>query len=258
MRLQEMGIYVPQAGRPLPQTGPQTSGHHNISWSLWGDRRADPAFGDIETLAKELAAAPFQKAVISAEDLQFLVNKPQLMQKLERTLINAGWQPHYIVFLRDPASYAISLYNEILKIDPSIIFSDYISMILNEGYFQRLDKSGKFFYFDYEIFLSRWKEAAEGKVDIYSFSAAGNGTCVVETFLKAIGITDVQAIMRQARTPRYMWEQMVTRIKAGNSACAARLNQGTKPVTKDMHQHASRVEAAFRPGFERLTAHCKI
>lgn len=254
MRLEEQGIYVPETGRPQPQTGPQTSGHHNLAWALYGDPRARPAFGDIDDLVKELAQVPFQKAVISAEDFEFLVSRPEILRKMGHTFVNAGWQPHYIVFLRDPASYVISLYNQILKRHPNVVFTQYIDMILKEGYYQREQDSGKCFYFDYEAFISLWRAATEGPVDIYSYTAASRGAGVVETFLSAIGIKDVRAIMRQARTPRSMWKQMLGRLRADNDTSDFRLNTGTKLVTDDMRALASRVEDVYRPSFERITA----
>ncbi len=253
-RLQRAGIYVPKTGRPFPNS----AGHHNIGWMLRGDDRKNPTLGGIQELARELAACPFQKAVISDEDLQFLVIEPELIRKLEDTLHDAGWKPHYILFLRDPVSYSISFYNEALKIQPDLCFYHFIEMILQQGYFQRKDRN--FIYFDYETFLSRWQAMSHADIGVYSYNAASSGAGVMETFISAIGIPDAHKVTQEARTPRQMWAQVIARLKVEEKPPlpkTLRLNHSQKPVTEDMLLHAAKVGTAYHPAFERMTAHCE-
>ncbi|MGQ3675742.1 hypothetical protein ACT6QH_09640 [Xanthobacter sp. TB0139] len=252
-RLQQLGIYVPQAGRAFPNF----AGHHNIGWMLRGEERADPTLGGPEDLATELAGTTAQKAVISAEGLQFLVERPELIEKLEHTLQQVGWQARYVVFLRDPASYAISLYNEMLKRQPGLPLKDFIAPILQDGRFLRFGDHS--FYFDYEAFLARWRTGGRGRIDIYSYNTASAGAGVPETFLTAIGAPAALSITRQARTPRQIWREILARMRQNSASpivSATRLNQNTNPVPEEMRQQAARVGAAFQSGFERLTAHC--
>ncbi|MGE4371805.1 MAG: hypothetical protein AB7E29_02710 [Xanthobacter sp.] len=252
-RLQRIGIHVPQAGRAFPNF----AGHHNIGWMLRGDERANPALGGPDELAAELAGTTAHKAVISAEGLQFLVERPELIEKLEHTLQQVGWQASYVVFLRDPANYAISLYNEMLKLQPDLSLADFTAPILQQGRFLRFDDNS--FYFDYEAFLARWRTGGRGQIDIYSYNTASAGIGVPETFLTAIGAPAALSITRQARTPRQVWGDMMARMRRSSASptfSAARLNQNENPVTDEMRQQAERIGAAFQPGFERLTAHC--
>ncbi|MGQ3672715.1 hypothetical protein ACT6QG_09985 [Xanthobacter sp. TB0136] len=253
-RLRKAGIHVPHTGRPFPNM----AGHHNIGWLLRGDSRADPALGGLDELVRELADAPCPKAVISAEDLQFLAAEPRLLRLMEQTFEAHGWQPHYIVFLRDPSSYAISLFHEMRKTQPDLAFSDFSESILRNGYFHRHATDHR--YFDYEAFLARWTATARGPVDLYSYDAASAGVGVVETFLSALGITQVQRIMREAITPRQIRDQIMARInmaKAPASGPAILLNQNTRPVSEEMRQQAAKIGEAFQPGYERLMRQCR-
>lgn len=100
------GIHIPNAGTILPQ-----SGHHNIGWGLRGDPRFNPSWGTLDDFLNELASACAETAVISCEDLEYLVDRPADLARLDGALIAAGYEPLYLWFHRRPDTYAYSLYS---------------------------------------------------------------------------------------------------------------------------------------------------
>jgi hypothetical protein len=109
-RFAEAQILVPKTGRPHRPEEPANIGHHNIAWQLSGNPFFDPEFGTLEELGAEIAASPLRDAIVSSEDFAIAYDKPDRLERLRDTCIAAGLQPTIMVYLRDQASYARSLY----------------------------------------------------------------------------------------------------------------------------------------------------
>jgi hypothetical protein len=103
--LEQQGLYYPRAGRYL-------SGHHNAVWGLYGDRRFDAAAGDLDDVVAEMAGRPAGPTLISSEDLEYLHRRPEQLCHLRDRFLGAGYEPHVVLFLREPVSYFESLYLE--------------------------------------------------------------------------------------------------------------------------------------------------
>src|SRR5471030_1665576 len=71
-------IFVPRTGRDHIKY----AGHHHIAWELTGHSAYKPAHGDLTMLTAELSASRHASACISAEDLEFLYDRPDRIQLL--------------------------------------------------------------------------------------------------------------------------------------------------------------------------------
>ena len=122
------GIFIPKAG----VISRELFGHHNIGWTLRGDRRANPQWGSLDNLCAELSRTRLKRALISSEDFEYLVDYPDVLKMIERRLKTIGWTPTYILFLRNPTDYAISLFYELSRNHGfTDTFGDFIERLLD-------------------------------------------------------------------------------------------------------------------------------
>lgn len=231
------GISVPPAGCVTPAS----AGQHNIGWALRKDPRSDARYGTLDDLALELKAITTPSAVISSEDLEYLVDHPELIATFEQKIRAAGWEPHYLLFLRDSARYAISLYHELLKHGDTEDFASFGAEILETGY--RRSHGDWVFYFDYAAFVSRWRAATQGRLSIVSYDAASRGAGVVETMLDTIGVpTALAQAGHRATSP---WRRLLNAAGLGRPQPALRLNTNAGPTSEEMLALANRIGAAY-------------
>src|SRR5471030_1168091 len=101
-------IFVPRTGRDHVSY----AGHHHLAWELTGQGGYNPAHGSLRALTAELRASPHASACISAEDLEFLYDRPDRIRLLHDGILAGGYNPALIVYLRPQLPYCISLYNE--------------------------------------------------------------------------------------------------------------------------------------------------
>ncbi|MFS8038450.1 hypothetical protein ACI7BZ_16100 [Xanthobacter sp. AM11] len=237
------GVFIPKAGR----NSKDLCGHHNIGWSLRGDPRAQEKWGTLDDLCAELARARHPRALLSSEDFEYLVEYPDLLRRMEQKLEAVGWSPIYILFLRDPADYTISLYNELAKDGLKEDFRAFVDTILSEGRF--VFRNDWTYYLDYNAFIARWTAAARGPLAVYSYDDAASGAGVLPAFLQSIGVPATQDIL-EAPPPRPHLEQRIRYFLRGRPLPSApadpsRLNVNAARVTDDMRTEARRVRAAF-------------
>jgi hypothetical protein len=184
----------------VPTTGTlnEISGHHNIAFEFCGDQRFSAKFGRFGGLLEELNASPASCAVISAEDLEFLVNNEASLRFFHTTLTSIGWAPAYVVFFRRPDEYAVSLYAT-LRARKMIQrgFFRYLLRILFHGSF----KTGREFYdFNRCRFRRRWSAAIGGAPLIeVDFDATLKKAGPVAALTEIMGIAD-PAILTEAQT----------------------------------------------------------
>lgn len=192
-KLKSYGTYVPQAGCPSKRS----SGHHNIAWTLLGNERANPDWGGVRDLVAELNRADPVQAVISAEDLEFLVDRPEALASFEAELNAGGWAPVYLLFLRAPGPYAISLFQEFANQNISVPFPDYLESVLANGCYTPPGNCTLFV--DFNAFVAHWRVAAKGDLRIYSYDAAAKGRGVIPTFISSLGLPARLSELRQRR-----------------------------------------------------------
>lgn len=174
--LLERGIYVPASC--TPDAG---SGHHNIGFEMQDHARFNPAWGTLDDLGAELAACPAGAAVISSENLEYLVQRPDLVARIESVAERAGFVPVYLVCFRERASYAASLYHELnSKHGVEISFGRFLREIFLRG---SVTVHGCWhFEFDYARFLRRWP--SRHPIRPFAYEQPGG---VLPAFLDLIG-----------------------------------------------------------------------
>jgi hypothetical protein len=182
-RLAQSGIFVPETG--IPQ---EDLGHHNIAWGLRGDPRFSCARGTLDDLIVEISGSSAPAGVISSEDFEYLVDKPDALARLDTTLLDAGHEPHYIVFARRADTYVMSLYAELIHHGLTTSFRDFVKEILRTG--KIVTRGDWAFYFDMDAFARKWREVAHGPLSIHGYDSAVAGKGVVPTFLSLIGAPD--------------------------------------------------------------------
>ena len=179
--LQRCGIYVPHTGTLSPRTG-----HHNIAWELRRDPRFDVTRGTLDGLLAEMQRADARTSVISSEDFEYLVQYPEALRRFEDAIELSGFVPTYIIFFRDPATYAKSLYEELhAKHVLTMSFPAFVATILVTGKF--IMRGDWCFYFDQDRFSEQWRRHTRGDLRIFDFEAVSNGEGLIPTFLGAIG-----------------------------------------------------------------------
>lgn len=238
-RLARQSIHVPVAGR----VSPGSAGQHNIAWSLRADPRSEDRYGAPTDLTRELAGVRARCAVLSSEDFEYLVDRPELLSKFEAQVRASGWSPHYILFLRNTRDYAISLYHELQKHGDTDDFTTFATEILEHGY--RRSHGDWVFYFDYPTFITRWRAAATGPMTILSYDAACQGMGVIETLLDILGAPP--ALARAAAPGAKPWRRLLGRLGLDRARPQplARLNTNARAASADMLALADRIGAAY-------------
>jgi hypothetical protein len=181
--LARSGIFVPETGVPHGEWG-----HHNIAWGLLGDPRFSCSGGTLDDLIAELNGSSAPAGVISSEDLEYLVDKPDALARLDTTLRAACHEPHYIVFARCADTYMLSLYAELIQHGLTTTFRDFAREILRTG--KVVTRGDWVFYFDMHAFARKWRQVVHGPLSIHGYDSAMAGKGVVPTFLSLIGAPD--------------------------------------------------------------------
>lgn len=223
-RLRGYGFHVPRAGR----ISRDLAGHHNVAWTALGDGRAQPRHGDIASLLAELEAARALRAIVSSEDLEFLADRPGDLTRFEARIRGAGWTPVYLVFLRSPGNYALSVFEELRKHGNPVQFDAFSGQVLAQGTYR--SRRDHVLHMDYDLFVAKWRAAAAGELRIRSYDVAVAGRGIIAEFMSAI---DAPARLGE-------WRQ-------------ARANIGNGTVTDDMRATAQRIDTKYFDTFVRQT-----
>jgi hypothetical protein len=88
--------------------------HHNLAWQLSRDRRFDSHLGSIELFYQELGSCKTD-IVISSEDFESSLYRRDIWQEVSKQAGVHGYELVFIIYHRQPVSYAESLYLENLK-----------------------------------------------------------------------------------------------------------------------------------------------
>jgi hypothetical protein len=126
--LARAGIHIPRTARITPTS----AGHHNLAWEINNPYQFDPNGGTCAALFEEIAQANLPTVCISSEEFEFLAADPNKVRTLARSFLDAGYEPHAIVYLRPQADYLESLYAEIVKRWP-VEFSDFLAAVTSDG-----------------------------------------------------------------------------------------------------------------------------
>lgn len=238
------GIFIPKAG----VIARELFGHHNIGWTLRADKRANPQWGNLDGLCAELSRTRLKQALISSEDFEYLVDYPDLLKMIEQRLSATGWTPTYLLFLRDPTDYAISLFFELSRNHGfKDTFSDFIGRLLMEG---KITVEGDWtYYLDYAAFIAKWRSATTGDLRVYSYDDARKNPGVLEAFLQVLGLPADPRILN-APVVRPLWTKRLSYAWRGRKLPAppadpAMLNVNPLKVTDEMRAEAARISSVF-------------
>lgn len=172
--LARRGYLYPAAGTP-----PGSHGQHNIGWQLRGDRRFSPEPGTIDDLLEEIDRTGLD-VVLSSEDLECTTeNLSSLVGKLEER----GFAVSIVVYLREQADYAKSLYIELTRHGLDRTFGEFVAEIVAD---RKVRWKDWVFYFDYRAMLATLPESATLMVRPFSRSEP-----VIPDFLSILGLAPV-------------------------------------------------------------------
>jgi hypothetical protein len=133
-------VLYPAVGVPA-----KLAGQHNLAWQLARYRRFDPALGDWNTLLSEIKHFD-GTVVISSEDFEGTLLKPNDWKGLVSKLSKLGFQVIFVIYLRDPLTYLESIYLENLKSGSA---EEYLTIFNSVCESKKLSYDDRFFHFDY-------------------------------------------------------------------------------------------------------------
>ncbi len=110
-QLASAGILVPKSVRSVPGIGV----HHQLAFDLNRDPRFRPSHGGLGQLVAELAEASEETAIISSEALASTAIRPKSLGRLRSKLIETGFEPIWIFYLRSYPEWAESAYTQLAK-----------------------------------------------------------------------------------------------------------------------------------------------
>ena len=172
------GVLYPTAGRPG-----RSGGHHNLAWELARDRRYDPHWGNLATLAQEIAGFDGD-VVLSSEDFESLLTMPDGLKPLAELAAAGGRTLTPILYVRHQADYLESLYYQCLKAGFADDYSGFAQEAVARGEVRRNEWR---FLFDFGRALEMLGRFAGGEVRVRNYHVLEGGSVVCD-FLGAIGV----------------------------------------------------------------------
>jgi hypothetical protein len=173
------GYLYPQAGRRIPQS----FGHHNIGWEVSGDRRMRREYGTTDDLLDEIERTTGH-VLLSSEDLGCSVHHHERFAELLARLRAAGLTIQAIVYLRNQADYAVSLYDTLVRLGFDVPFDDYLDALLDRGEYRWREW---IFPFDYQVFLARLDQFDGFDVIVRSYEQA-SAASLIRDYLTVVGL----------------------------------------------------------------------
>ena len=176
--LARAGVLYPRAGRPGV-----AGGQHNIAWRLAGDRRFDPAWGDLDALAAEIDGFDGDVA-LSSEDFEGLLTTPGGLAPLADLAAAGGRALVLILYVRHQADYLESLYYQCLKAGLRVEFAQFAREAVARGEVRMADWR---FVFDFgrALDIAGRLEGCELRVRNYHVVERGSVIC---DFLGQLGV----------------------------------------------------------------------
>lgn len=163
------------------------SGHHNLAWQLNDDPRFEPSLGDVNALREEIASAGHSTVILSSEDFEYLYCRPERMSVVKSLADSLGYDAYVVVFFREWASYANSLYAELIKYGLTQSVEEFVDGIILQGEF--VAPAGWRFCFDYSRIVAGFQGVFGA--DRVLWRAYGKGT--VEQFFHTVGLDEFHA-----------------------------------------------------------------
>ena len=176
--LDEHGFLYPRTGIPADHVG-----HHNIAWELYGSTEFRSVYGSIDDLLMEIRGSD-RNVLLSSELFGVAAHNPERFASLVARLKEYTPRIVIIVYFRNQAGYARSLYFELLKHGYRETFDTFLSIIVRD----RMVRLGELtrYSFCYRDFLALLPaDQAELVVRYYDRTRPGS---VTSDFLSVLGL----------------------------------------------------------------------
>ncbi len=216
--LAAQGLLYVRAG-----TNPYLNGNHNVAWELTGDRRFELDTGCLEEAAQEIADFDGD-AILSSEDFESLLHRPQGFDPLLRHDLLRRHQVTIVIYVRNQAEYLASLLAENRKHGIEHV-EDYLNRILEDG---RLSAREWVFQFDLAALGKVWPHR-NSKLLVRNYHTLAGGSTVTDFLgmLEAKGMADEDVRLNQASEPVRLSDQatslLMARFAEGNRRICAKM-----------------------------------
>lgn len=167
-----------------PASGDEHAGHHNLAWQISGRPEFSPDALTITDAVAQIAAFDGD-AVLSSEDFESFMDNPAALAPLVQPLRELGRRVCVLVYVRDAASYALSLYMELLKHGFSNTFDMFHAEIAMTG---RVQYRQWLFQFNYRQLRAAWRRYRCAQVVWRRYRPAKRSGSVVMDFLPLVGL----------------------------------------------------------------------
>lgn len=146
-------------------------GHHNIAWEIANDRRLQRKYGTAQDLITEVRDGDYN-VILSSEDFTAGLQGADRFQEFLRPFKEIFSDICVVVFLRNQADYAASLYSELLCHGYNRTFESFLDEITTTGVLRWREWC---FQFDFEKFLSTTRRIDGIRLKICSYDLSKDG-----------------------------------------------------------------------------------
>ena len=171
VELDRFGILYPRAARAF-------GAHHHLAWSLRNPEMASANLTQLDhwsAVIEEIEASPHQKALVSTEDLEWIVDISRL------AVLSDKFDVSVVFYLRSPDSYLESYYNQLVK-----DFKSRETRTL-EGYIAE----SSMFFLDTSIILNRWARVfGKDAIKLRLFGRKHITDGIEHDFLRVMGVPE--------------------------------------------------------------------
>ena len=165
------GILYPAAGCPG-----DAPAQHNIAWQLARDWRFHSAYGTLDDAAEEIAGHG-GNAIISSEDFESILRRPDLVGRLAHHPRLRGHRVVLVIYLREQCSYVQSLFLQLTRNGLAQDAASLVETVCETGALKLRDWEFQFDYARLVAKLARWKN---GTLVLRNYHQLQGGSTVVD------------------------------------------------------------------------------
>ncbi len=170
------GILYPVAGCPG-----EAPGQHNLAWQVTRDRRFHSAYGTVDDVAEEIAAHGGD-AIISSEDFESVLDRPDLLDRLALHPRLKGHRVVLVIYLREQSSYFKSLFLQLTRNGLTEEVGRLADIVCETGSLRLHEWN---FLFDYGRAVSRLSKWQNGTFILRNYHVLAGGSSVSD-FLSVV------------------------------------------------------------------------
>ena len=194
-------VAIVRAGRPVALANSEFVGNQNLAWQLVDDPRFDPRAGTLADFTAELGSTPHHIAIVTSEDFSLAFDRPGALEALREAVTDAGFRPIVVMYLRDQAGYAQSLYSMFVRRGKlPLDFEDFTAQIFRDA---RVGWATFRFPFEYDRLLAPFTAAfGDDGVVVRAYAASWDNGALLHDFFDGLGIGAATAAIDAVDTPR--------------------------------------------------------